>query len=163
MQIGDENVHRVRALLVEVFSAEIFVSQLIFEKTSSTSPDDRASITHHTQWFAKTRTALTFRPAYRLTVLGEAGTTQYTWFDQGGGFDRRLKVDEIGNNASEIGRNMVFACDNLTSQRPSQGADVTSFSYNGTDYSPGKGTFKTDERGLTRLAKSNRFARLASR
>src|ERR1700733_4735235 len=43
VQIGDENVHRVRAVLDEVFSDENFVSQLVFEKTSSTSTDDLAS------------------------------------------------------------------------------------------------------------------------
>src|SRR5271165_3979785 len=47
VQIGDENVHRVRALLDEVFSDENFVSQLVFEKTSSTSTDDLASISDH--------------------------------------------------------------------------------------------------------------------
>src|SRR5438874_1799842 len=78
VQIGDENVHRVRALMDEVFGDENFVAQLIFEKTSSTSTEGLASISDHILWFAKSRSVLKFRPAYRLKVLGEAGTTQYT-------------------------------------------------------------------------------------
>src|SRR5450756_1738247 len=47
VQIGDENVHRVRAVMDEVFGDEHFISQIVFEKTSSTSSDELASITDH--------------------------------------------------------------------------------------------------------------------
>src|SRR5690349_2482967 len=53
VQIGDENVHRVRAVMDELFRDENFVSQLIFEKTSSTSTEGLASISDHILWFAK--------------------------------------------------------------------------------------------------------------
>jgi len=156
VQIGDENVHRVRALLDEVFRAENFVSQLIFEKTSSTSTEEMASINDHILWFAKNRPSLKFRPVYRWKILGEPGTTQYVWLDEDPGFDRRLKAEEIANSA-KLDRSRVFACDNLTSQRPAQGSDVTSFDYAGTAFSPGKGTFKTDKHGLLHLAKAGRL------
>ena len=156
VQIGDENVHRIRALMDEVFGDGNFVSQIIFEKTSSTSTDGLSSISDHIVWFAKRRDLLKFRPAYRTKILGEAGTTQYVWFDEGGGTDRRLAANEI-NQTSGIDLKLVFACDNLTSQRPAQGTDVTAFAYNGFSFTPGKGTFKTDARGLTQLAKSGRL------
>ncbi len=38
VQIGDENVHRVRALMDEVFGEENFVSQIYFAKTTSLVP-----------------------------------------------------------------------------------------------------------------------------
>ena len=157
VQIGDENVHRVRAVMDEVFGDENFVSQIVFEKTSSTSTEEMASISDHIIWFAKNRSSFKFRAAYRMKVLGEVGTTQYVWFDEGGGFDRRLSADELGSNATGIDRSRVFACDNLTSQRPAQGTDVTSFEYNGTAFTPGKGTFKTDGKGLSHLARSGRL------
>lgn len=157
VQIGDENVHRVRALMDEVFGDENFVSQIVFEKTSSTSTEAMASISDHIIWFAKSQPSFKFRAAYRMKILGEAGTTQYVWFDEGGGFDRRLSVEELGSNAATIDRSRVFACDNLTSQRPAQGADVTSFEYNGKAFSPGKGTFKTDGKGLNHLARGGRL------
>src|SRR5580698_381419 len=37
VQIGDENVHRVRALLDEVFAEDNFIAQLLFKKTGSMS------------------------------------------------------------------------------------------------------------------------------
>ncbi|MBI5142032.1 MAG: site-specific DNA-methyltransferase [Nitrospirae bacterium] len=157
VQIGDENVHRVRAVMDEVFGEENFVSEISFEKTSSTSTEGLASISDYILWFAKDRAALKFRPPFRLKVLGEAGTTQYTWFDEGDGVDRRLNSSEIEGNGGNIDKTKVFACDNLTSQRPAQGTDVTSFIYNGVAFSPGKGTFKTDAKGLTQLAKTGRL------
>jgi len=157
VQIGDENVHRVRALMDEVFGDENFVSQIVFEKTSSTSTEEIASISDHILWFCKSRSLLKFRPAYRIKVLGEQGTTQYVWFDEGCGFDRRISNDEIAVNTSDLDRSKVFACDNLTSQRPAQGTDVTSFFYCGIEFSPGKGTFKTDAIGLSHLSKGGRL------
>lgn len=157
VQIGDENVHRVRALMDEVFRDENFVSQIVFEKTSSTSTEEIASISDHILWFAKKRPSLKFRAAYRMKILGEPGTTQYVWYDEGCGFDRKLSAEETASNANEIDRSRVFACDNLTSQRPAQGTDVTAFTYNGAVFTPSKGTFKTDAGGLAHLAKAGRL------
>ena len=39
VQIGDENVHRVRAVMDEVFGEDNFVSQIIFKKTTAQSSD----------------------------------------------------------------------------------------------------------------------------
>jgi adenine-specific DNA-methyltransferase len=51
----------------------------------------------------------------------------------------------------------VFRPDNLTSSRPAGEADVRSFSFRGQVFNPGKGTFKTDETGLSRLGKADRL------
>ena len=47
--------------------------------------------------------------------------------------------------------------DNITSSRPANEHDVRSFHFNGKTYTPGKGTFKTDLEGLTRLAHADRL------
>src|SRR5208282_5709992 len=108
-------------------------------------------------WFAKSRASVKVRPVYRTKVLGEEGTTQYTSFDEGFGNDRRLRDDEIANDAGNIDRSKIFACSPFTSQRPLQGADLASFEYQGITYSARKGTFKTNKEGLVRLAKANRL------
>ena len=43
VQIGDENVHRVRAVMDEVFGAENFVAQIAFTKTTG-GLDSRATL-----------------------------------------------------------------------------------------------------------------------
>ena len=157
VQIGDENVHRVRSLLEEVFGVENYVNEIAFEKTSSSSTTGLAAISDFILWFAKSKPLMKFRPPFRSKILGEPGTTQYTWYDLGGGNDRRLTDDETLTNAEGIERNLVFACDNLTSQRPAQGTDVREFEYAGKPFKPGRGTFKTDAVGLQHLARAGRL------
>ena len=56
VQIGDENVHRVRALMDEVFGEENFVAQIAFTKTSGSQRQIvcRASSTT-LLWYARRR------------------------------------------------------------------------------------------------------------
>ena len=53
VQIGDENVHRVRALMDEVFGDERFVAEIAFQKTSSTSSDSLSRVFDILLWFSK--------------------------------------------------------------------------------------------------------------
>ena len=52
VQIGDENVHRVRAVMDEVFGAENFCSQLSFVKKSDAT-DFLPPLTDFVLWFKK--------------------------------------------------------------------------------------------------------------
>jgi adenine-specific DNA-methyltransferase len=53
VQIGDENVHRLRALLDEVFGEECFVSQIPFAKTSGATSRELAAVFDYILWYAK--------------------------------------------------------------------------------------------------------------
>src|SRR4051794_23049171 len=53
VQIGDENVHRVRGLLDEVLGQENFVSLITFKKSSSATERFLASTSDYILWFAK--------------------------------------------------------------------------------------------------------------
>ena len=53
VQIGDENVHRVRALMDEVFREENFVSQIVFSKTSGQTDSKLAGIADFLLWYSK--------------------------------------------------------------------------------------------------------------
>ncbi len=53
LQIGDENVHRVRALMDEVFGDENFVSLITVQKTTSFPSSTLASVGDYLVWFAK--------------------------------------------------------------------------------------------------------------
>ena len=157
VQIGDENVHRVRAVMDEVFGDGNFVSQMIYERTSGTSTDELASICDHILWYAKKRENLKFRAIFRPKVLGESGTTQYVWLDEGCGADRRLAAHELKDGGSGLDPTKVFAAGDITSQRPPQGGDTMVFNYQGANYTPGNRTFTTDASGLTRLGRASRF------
>ena len=64
VQIGDENVHRVRAVMDEVFGEENFVAQIAFEKTSGqTQRALSPAIVDYVLWYAKDTRAAEVSPA----------------------------------------------------------------------------------------------------
>ena len=56
VQIGDENVHRVRAIMDEVYGDENFVSLITFQKSGGLTSDHIASVTDFIVWYAKDKT-----------------------------------------------------------------------------------------------------------
>jgi len=65
VQIGDENVHYIRCLLVEVLGRNNFCAQVAFKKTGASTDDLLPSGTDHILWFAKERTAVKYHQLYK--------------------------------------------------------------------------------------------------
>ena len=154
VQIGDENVHYVRTLLEEVFGRENFVAEVAFQKTSSTSSEALSGVFDLLLWFSKSSTPK-YRPLFQTKEPGGAGATQYSFGESTDGIRRTLAEWErldVGTGSLRI-----FSHDNITSQRPAQGDDVREFSYEGKTFAVKKGTFKTDENGLRRIARAKRM------
>src|SRR5713226_4848435 len=61
VQIGDENVHRVRAVMDEVFGDENFIIQIDFATPTSQTSQFVPSVNDYLIWFARSRDALKFR------------------------------------------------------------------------------------------------------
>lgn len=156
VQIGDENVHRVRALLDEVFGPENSCGLIQLQKTTGAgSPgigtDVLASVVDYVAWYSREKSKVKYRQLYRHKVLGEEGTTQYIHFR-----DSQTLTDRRLGDPSEVDRHGVFAADNLTS---SSGTDVTRFpvSVDGKTFTPSKGVWKTGAIGMPRLLKADRL------
>ena len=149
VQIGDENVHRVRALMDEVLGDENFVSEIVCLKTSSQTSQHIAGIADYILLYAKNKEALKYRTVYRQKVLGEKGTTQYVW-----DLTEKLQESRLPQGGTPDGR--VFAADNLSSQ---SGGESTryEYQYGGKAFRVTKGGWKTNAVGMERLDKSYRL------
>ena len=154
VQIGDENVHLVRTLLEEVFGKDNFVSEIVFQKTSSTSSESLSGVYDLLLWFRKT-TTLKYRPQFQIKEPKGTGATQYSFGEHASGKRRPLSDWEALNIKQDSLK--VFAHGDITSQRPAQGEDVRDFTFEGKSFSLKKGTFKTDADGLRRLSHANRM------
>ena len=64
VQIGDENVHRVRALMDEVFGNNNFCGIIVIQKTSGQSALNLASVSDFILWFCKSLPRLKYRPLF---------------------------------------------------------------------------------------------------
>jgi adenine-specific DNA-methyltransferase len=155
VQIGDENVHRVRAVMDEVFGDENCVVQITVTKTSSASTELLAGVNDFILWYAKDRSAVKYRQLYLRKSVGGDGGGQYRSVEEADGYRRSLTDEERFRPSSIEGR--VFRYDNMTSQRPPGDFPV---SIVGRVVRPRKGYWKTGEPGVQRLLKANRLALL---
>jgi adenine-specific DNA-methyltransferase len=64
VQIGDENVHRVRTLLDETMGPDCFVCAVLIQKTGSITGDFIQSNTDTILWYSRRKDAAKFRPLF---------------------------------------------------------------------------------------------------
>ena len=83
VQIGDENVHRVRTVMDEVFRDENCVAQISVKKTSGATGENLPGTTDFVLFYAKNADRLKYRQAYIRRQLGEDGDATYTYFQDG--------------------------------------------------------------------------------
>jgi adenine-specific DNA-methyltransferase len=144
VQIGDENVHRVRVLMDEIFGDANYVSQIAFRTTTGKASAAIDSTCDFIIWYAKSADNMKFRrPWFRRDV--DADENFRYDFDAYGYF----------SPASE-GAFRISRMNPLTSQ---SGGATTQFEYsiNGKRFSPAKGGWKTNITGMERLRKAQRL------
>lgn len=78
VQIGDENVHRVRALLDEVFGEKNFISQISFNKNSGLGATLLPTANDYILWFGKNKDALKFRELKEIKGSDDESIGRYT-------------------------------------------------------------------------------------
>ena len=74
VQISDENLHRVRCLMDEIFKAENFVSVITVMKTAGASSTGISSVADYLLWYSRERAMMRFRPIILEKKLGEEAT-----------------------------------------------------------------------------------------
>jgi len=155
VQISDENLHLVRNLMDEVFGVENFVSLITFQKTSSASGETLSAVSDYLLWYAQERKNVKVRDLYQQRA-GQ-GWVNYDYLRTAHYEFRRMSSKERSDWQAVGDGCEIYRRDNLTSQRPAQASDVREFPLMGATYDPAKGTFKTDEKGLTRLRQASRL------
>lgn len=75
VQIGDENVHRVRALMDEVFRDGNFCSQITLKTTGGLGSSGLKSVTDFILWYAKNKENQKFHKPLLIKRQGEGSTT----------------------------------------------------------------------------------------
>lgn len=161
VQISDENLHRVRALMDEVFGASNFISQITFFKTSSQSSDFLSSPCDHLLWYAKEKPSCTYNQLYRDKELGGDGAGQYTWIEEPNGKRRKMTEAEADGSEPLPTGARAFCPDNIFSTRPGRAHELWPVKFEGREYLPaGSSTWKTNQEGMDALKKARRLIAL---
>jgi adenine-specific DNA-methyltransferase len=154
VQIGDENVHRVRALMDEVFGDENLVSQITVSKTSGQTAEMLPNVTDHLLWYCKHKDSAKYRPWLLTKEFGGAGTSGYGKVQQSDGVRRGLTSGEKRDPSLLLEAARIYATGDLTSQRPPGDFPVE---FEGRVFRPRKGHWKTHSEGFHRLRYASRL------
>lgn len=155
VQISDENLHYVRALVEEIFGKDNFCAQIAFKKTSGQASTIIAGVCDYLVWFAKDKSSLKSRLLYNL--LGEeVSDASYNCVDLPDGTWRRLSKDELtGKTVMPNGGR--FRTANITSQGASEEGSKP-YEFNGKLYYPSAGNhWKPGIKGLPNLEAAGRL------
>ncbi len=146
VQIGDENVHRVRALMDEVFGDENFVSQISFAKTTGFAGTSLSNIADHVFWYCKNVRELKYRPILITKRAGREGAGSYK------------KVGSYGNLKGHVhDPKRLVTLDQLTSQGASD-RDLA-INFQGSQFPPRQQMhWKTTTDGVGVLERAGRIA-----
>jgi len=162
VQIGDENVHRVRAVMDEVFGDENICALLVCRKTSSlNSPAARVNVIPGSAdfviWYAKRRDVVKYRQLYNeKSLLGDGGD-HYRLVELSDGTIRPLADAELTRPDSLPPESNVVRADNLISQGYSEPLSQP-FLFQGRSFTPGSTShWKTTMQGMEKLSRSGRL------
>jgi adenine-specific DNA-methyltransferase len=160
VQIGDENVHMVRALLDEVFGRAQFVSQVIFRKTTGKGGSLLDNTYDVILWYCRDRETIKYRPLFEPRTPADDENLRFV--EEADGSRRPMREDEATGATQLAAGARAYRPNPITNQRPAQGIDVREFWLNGQRFTPGAGTFRTDLEGLTRLGAAARLLPIGS-
>jgi adenine-specific DNA-methyltransferase len=154
IQIGDENVHRVRDLMDEVFGERNFVSLITVWKTSSQTSSNLASTSDYLIWYAKEISRVKYRQLLSSKDPGDprSGGADYKFLWLGS--DKRKTIETATQEEKQAFK--VFAPSPTTSQSGSTTTRVQ-ITFQGKNYVPGPGGWKTNLQGFRRLISADRI------
>ena len=149
VQIGDENVHRVRAVMDEVFGEKNFVALISFKKTTALTSEYLSSNFDFLLWYGTNRDSTKYR-----SILVEKGYESdlgfYSYVEESTGVRRRLLRNE------SIDQARVYSVSDLTSSHDYSEGKVD-FHFRGRIYHPGRRFWTTSVAGMRRIARCNRI------
>jgi adenine-specific DNA-methyltransferase len=157
VQIGDENVHRVRALMDEVFGEENFLSEIVVQKTGGFAPSGVSNIADFIVWYGKNKASAKLRTLYTSSPRPDLGNPYYVNFEDEFYDVRRLTKGEREGTEPFPDDGRVYRFGPLKSD--GSASEPQPFSFEGKTYFPGRNShWKTTLHGMKRLGVAGRFA-----
>ena len=151
VQIGDENVHRVRALMDEIFGVENFQSQISFVKAGALGSVGLPRRLDYILWYSKDTDKYKYRKFLTPKNLEERG--QYSQIESNDFSLRPLYKNEKANSknidASSLCRLVSFT-------KPGPGARYN-LKFQNNEFLPGKRWWGFPEESIPRLVRANRL------
>jgi adenine-specific DNA-methyltransferase len=153
LQIGDENLHRARALLDEIFGEDNFVSLIAFTKgaTGLGSSDRIPGRLDYICWYAKNADRHKFRQLFHIRSTGVDPNFNWIYFPDGQ--YRRLTVEERAGDRPLPAGARLFGDVSLTKPGPGRKFEIR---FKDRTFSSGKRWWGMTPESLERALKTGR-------
>ena len=156
VQISDENLHRVRCIMDEVFGSENFVSQIVFKKTAGKGSMTLDSIYDILLWYSKDAQVVKYRQIFVPRQI-EGLADRYNLLEKENGEIIRLNKSQLAGEET-IPQGKRFRVTALNSQGETSGETSKYFVWRGNEYYPPRGRhWSVTQAGLKRLAQNDRL------
>jgi adenine-specific DNA-methyltransferase len=159
VQIGDDNVHRVRVLLDEVFGEENAVATISFQKSGGLGSRLLTIISDDIVWYAKDRQKIKYHQLYRPKDPGTADPEldRYNRVELPDGSRRAMTAEELSDPHVLPDGSRRYQLAPIISQGYRKNTTVE-YAFEGKTYFPGANScWKTTVEGLDRLTEKRRI------
>jgi len=154
VQISDENVHRVRAILDEIFGDTNFVAQINYRSMTPLGQKGMPSVYDYIIWYSKDKDSMKFRPLYTERKIEDE--PEFCFLDTGNGSYKKLNKEEI-SSLSKDDRKKIFKRSVLTSSGYTPSCTY-GFEFESKTHQPLSGkSWRTHSDGMQKLLKANRI------
>ena len=155
IQISDENLHHIREICDEIFGVKNFLGIIIFRKTTGQSGNYLPDTNDYIIWYGKSHEKTKFQPLYQERAGFD--WVNYDYVRSKFGAFRKMTKSERNEPESVIKNGgEIYRRSPLTSASSSE-ATLMSITFQGDQFDPGKGGWKTNSTGFSRLLKSYRL------
>ena len=154
VQIGDENVHRVRALMDEVFGQNNFISEIVVIKSSGMGTNTLPRQNNFILLYAKSGDSMKYRQLFKPKAIDGKGAGAYRHAKLTDGSIRRLTKKEVEDPALIPDGVSVLRLGDLTKPGPGAKYEVP---FQGSVYSSKHRWWGMPKEALLRSAKADRL------
>ena len=154
VQIGNENVHRVRCLMDEVFGEDNAIVQIIYKTNSPLGEDFLPSSTDYILWYSKNKSVAKMRKLFQQKEIGDGTLFNYVEAPDG---RRRSLTSEEKKDPKKIPKDFRPYFFNVLLSGGYTPTCTYGFEFLGKQIPANKKSWRTHRTGMDRLIKSNRL------
>jgi len=155
VQIGDQNIHLVRAMLDEIFGTENFISLITFRKKGMPLGSKYIEGTvDYLLYYSKNKSSLKHYPLFEKKNV--EGDSHWDRVELADGSRRKMTQEEINNHSMLPAKSRIYQLHQLYPAGINQ-SGLFDFDFEGKTYRPPKGrSWKTNLEGMQKLANARK-------
>ena len=152
VQIGDENLHRVRCVMDEVFGSQNFLGMIAFVTTGGQAAELLGNVFDFLLWYGRDAAQVKYRQLFTDKTLREGGGWAHSRAEFADGQRENIGVAEVRRLLNEGNKIRPYSQDGIASQGSTASGSEPFVFHGRSFYLPLNSHWKTTFTGMERLA-----------